>query len=315
MKSICCTLFEGNYHYGVAALINSVYENGFIGDFYIGYKGELPLWTSNVVKVDSNIWQNGVVYVFAENCNIHFLPIETTMHMTNYKPEFLIKLSNLSKGNFDGLFYFDPDIVIKCRWSFFEKWIEYGVALVHEVVSNDLPNTHPFRHEWREIASKVNLTNSRVLTSYINAGFIGLKLCNIDFVKNWGDILNLAIKTYNYDGKQLQSLNRTYSFNFFDQDALNAAAMCSGEPISEMGPEAMDFVNAGWTMSHATGSPKPWKKKFLISALLGIPPTKAEKEYWRFVKGIINPYSNLYIKRKNVAILISSFIGRFYKRR
>ena len=64
------------------------------------------------------------------------------------------------------------------------------------------------------------------------------------------------------------------------------AAMCYENPISEMGPDAMDFVQSGWiAMSHATGSPKPWNKKFLLSAIKGMPPSRAEKAYWAMLTG------------------------------
>jgi hypothetical protein len=39
-----CTLSEGDYHHGVATLINSLINVGYDGHFWLGYRGELPAW-------------------------------------------------------------------------------------------------------------------------------------------------------------------------------------------------------------------------------------------------------------------------------
>lgn len=90
--------------------------------------------------------------------------------------------------------------------------------------------------------------------------------------------------------------------------------MCCKSPISEMGPEAMDFVHGGWTMSHAVGTPKPWKKRFLVSALKGISPTLQDSAYWKNVDGPIHSFSNSKIRRTKFSILLATFIGRFYRK-
>jgi hypothetical protein len=76
----------------------------------------------------------------------------------------------------------------------------------------------------------------------------------------------------------------------------------------------MDFVGAGWTMSHATGWPKPWKKKFILSALAGIPPSRQDKRYWQNIDYPISLYDNLKKQQTNMNIIIGSAIGRFYRR-
>ena len=44
MNITLCTLFEGNYHFGVAALSNSLIAAGYAGDLWVGYRGALPGW-------------------------------------------------------------------------------------------------------------------------------------------------------------------------------------------------------------------------------------------------------------------------------
>jgi hypothetical protein len=76
----------------------------------------------------------------------------------------------------------------------------------------------------------------------------------------------------------------------------------------------MDFTYGGFTMSHAVGAPKPWRKPFVLSGLHGNPPSLADKAYWSNVQSPIQLYTNKEIRIKTIAIRITSFIGRFYKR-
>ena len=41
-RQLVCTLAEGHYFYGVAALVNSLVRAGFEGTVVIGFRGERP---------------------------------------------------------------------------------------------------------------------------------------------------------------------------------------------------------------------------------------------------------------------------------
>ena len=314
MASSVCTLFESHFHKGVAVLINSLYKNGFRGNLYAGYRGTLPEWSNRAIESPDLDWPGAKTLKVAEDLFIHFLPANTNYHLAHYKPGFMLSLLNGPAKDAEGLAYFDPDIVNLCKWSFYEKWMSYGVAMVHEVVSNDMPPTHPSRMEWYKIIRMINREPKRVIHSYINSGFCGVSIKNIEFLKVWSQIIEVAIKEYKMDATTFIEYDRTSAFYCIDQDSFNIAAMCCESPISEMGPEAMDFIGSGWTMSHAAGWPKPWKNKFILSALSGNPPSRPHKNYWNNIKEPISLHSNFYTSLRKTEIFVATLIGRCYRR-
>ncbi|MGN6616299.1 MAG: hypothetical protein ACTHJ5_03915 [Ilyomonas sp.] len=315
MNSVICTLFEKHYHYGVASLINSLYQNGFKGSIYVGYRGSLPPWTAGAKKNEFTEWKDASSYKVAEDLYVHFMPLNTDYHLTNYKPSFMLQLLEGPAKDAKGIVYFDPDIVVKCNWLFFENWISHGVALVHEDVHNDKPATHPIRMEWTKIIKRYNREIKHTLQSYISGGFCGVAKQDFEFLNTWKEFIQIGIEEYHADPKRIWSFDKTQPFCFLDQDALNISVMCTESAISEMGPEAMDFAQGGWTMSHATGSPKPWKKNFIWYALKGQPPSLAEKLFWSYATYPIANYNVVQLKLKSLGLLTSAFIGRFYRRR
>ena len=317
MSSVICTLFEGHFHYGVAALVNSHYQHGFKGDFFIGYRGELPFWATAATNNNSLNWPGTKTLIIAEELKLHFLPINTNAHFTNYKTHFILELWEkcIDDSLVTGILYFDPDIVNKCSWKYYEQWITYGVALVHEIVWNDMPPSHPKRHQWATVASGLGYQIKNKLNSQINAGFIGVASDKLGFIQMWNNLITHAVQNFKFDMTKLaQHPDNNNLFSAGDQDLLNLTAMCTNEDLSEFGPEGMDFISGGWPMSHATGSPKPWKKNFIMSALNGKPPTLADKAYWKNVNGPVNCYKPIKIKFKRFCIVGAAFIGRFYAR-
>ena len=315
MQAGICTLFEGHYHYGLAAFTNSLYQHGYRGSIYAGYKGSLPTWASAAHETLSLPWPRARTLDIAPDLQIHFLPLDTEFHLTNYKPFFMLQLWEEQITEANALAYFDPDIVIKCKWDFFETWMSHGIALVHESDGNNMTATHPIRKEWEKVIIKSNRQTTRSMNSYINGGFCGVLKENIEFIKVWADIIETGIKYFKLTPDQWNhSYTRTYIFCAQDQDALNIAAMCSESPISEIGPEGMDFIQGGFTMSHALGTFKPWKKKFIWSALRGVSPSRADRSYWQSARGPIDIYHPMYIRMKQVSISVAAFISRFYRR-
>lgn len=315
-KTIICTLFEKDYHHGVSVLVNSIYASNFRGDIFIGYKGNLPDWVKEKA-IDTSVysWAGGIlVYEISSEFRLFFLKINTKKHLAHYKPLFMLELMNNVSTSAEKIVYFDPDIILKCNWLFFEVWMDFGVALVHEITMHDMPSSHPTRRLWEKIIIEAGYKITRQLSSYINSGFCGVTRNNLEFLSLWNSYVDIAINEYGQDETLFATFDRTALFWNIDQDTFNMTAMSSNTSISEYGPEGMDFLNGGQIMSHATGTPKPWNKKFILNALKGNPPSLADKFYWKNSNNPIKLYNTRFLDLKKKSILIASFMGRFYKK-
>jgi hypothetical protein len=306
MKSAVCTLFEGNYHYGVGALANSLYAQGFRGTIYAGYRGELPPWIGGSSTVDGFVEFSPV-----QGLVLRFIPLDTKIHLTNYKPDFMLSLWQKHCREAESLFYFDPDITVICRWSFFEEWVQAGVAMCADI-NPAMPENHPLRHAWKQFYQPNGISFRREPDLYFNGGFLGLARLQIEFLHCWQQLQELM--TPEIGG--LQNVNvkdRTYLFHKTDQDAMNVAAMASESPISPMGQDGMDFQQGGggYVMSHALGGQKPWKKQFLSSVLRrGHAPSRADRLFFRHVKTPIPLYSSAAFSCRQASLLAASLLGR-----
>lgn len=309
MTSAVCTLFEGHYHLGAAALINSLWASGFRGRMLCGYRGALPPWSG-----PSRSESDGVtVKDLGEGFEIWFVPVETAMHFTNYKPTFLRKHWDGAAGSPDSFYYFDPDIVLKCPWTILERWTDGGVAL-SEDVNFYLPPRHPLRIGWTQWLTELGIEKPvRPLERYYSAGFIGVPRGSKEILSAWEEMVALIGKTTG-SLAHLKAGNATSLFHTPDQDALNIALMCSAVPINAAGWEAMDFAHGGHLLSHAIGGRKPWRGGFLQQALLGYPPSTAHKTFFDYVERPIPVFTSSERSRLKLTLSLGAFIGRFYRR-
>lgn len=308
MNSAVCTLFEGDYHYGLGALVNSLYNHGFRGVVWAGYKGALPPWATGLTP-----GKGYDDFAVTADCHIHFVPISTASHFANYKPEFMLSLWEQHCSETEILFYFDPDIVLRCRWSFYEEWAVKGIALCQEIVNGYMSSDHPIRLEWKEFASQHGHTCCREIDRYYNSGFIGLTKEHKSFLCIWRDLIE-DVRKQGVPVDNFVQGDRSQPFHIADQDTFNLAAMISSHPLSSIGPEGMGFEGGGFTMVHATGSPKPWCKHMVREALSGKAPTLADKMYWMFSNMPISLYNKNELLLKRMDLRCGSALGRFIRR-
>lgn len=306
-EGIVCTLFEGDYHFGLAALVNSLAASGFKGCIWAGYRGRIPPWINQLQRCD-----NENEYVVNRDIRLVFLYIETSTHFANIKPRFMQELIS-SHPEYRYIFYFDPDITLRCAWSFFIEWGKHGIALCEDVTNGTMPANHPLRLKWIELVSTIGLTNPIPLSRYFNAGFVGLPTSSVSFLQLWQDAISLT-ESLGVDVTVFGPGSRADPFYAVDQDALNISAMYTEHQLATIGPEGMGLVPGGFTMYHALGSPKPWRKKMIRSALSGVSPSSADKAFLLHVISPIRPYSRFELKIKMLSCSLGSLIGRFYRR-
>lgn len=304
---ILCTLFEGDYHLGLAALVNSLAASGFKGCIWAGYRGKLPPWT---YQLERSIKENE--YIVTSGIRIAFVLVKTHVHFANMKPQFMRGLI-LEHPECKYICYFDPDITIKCKWNFFVKWVRFGIALCEDLTNGTMPADHPLRLEWMELVAAIGLVSPRALSRYFNGGFVGLSVASASFLELWERVIDFA-EVQGVDTRAFGPGTRLDPFYATDQDALNIAAMYTGHQLTTIGPEGMGLVPGGFTMYHALGSPKPWRKKMTWSALQGVSPSNADKAFLSHSSFPIHPYHSLQLKWKRFSCNVGSLIGRFYRR-
>ena len=300
-SDIIVTLYEGHYHFGVAALTNSLIKANFNGLLRVGYRGELPLWVNQLKNIkDQDYYVN-------EGIIISFITLNTDMHFGYYKPQFMYD-TLLAYPVAQRIFYFDPDIVVNAPWHFFSSWVASGVALCLDNCFYFVHRNHPWRKEWMALAN-VEPTFECQVDHYVNSGFVGLNRSNIDVLKRW----ILLTEKYRSAGGSVTSFDKTgYRAVKTDQDLLNAVMTISDDlKFSLIGTEGMGFSFPAYLMSHAVSDVKPWKKNFLADLIKkGARPNVTDKDYMNSANFPIVAYDKLSFKLKSVNMKVASMLGR-----
>ncbi|MDQ8190595.1 hypothetical protein [Roseibacillus persicicus] len=321
MISTVCTLFEGHYHYGVAALTTSLHVQGFRGEVFAGYRGDLPHWASSAKLNNESDWEGCRTIETLSGVKLHFIPVETQYHLTNYKPDFMLKLLEGPASYADSIYYLDPDICLSAPWSYFQNWVKCGVA-VCEDVNSPLSENHPRRVGWRRYFESSGISLRFRFTDYVNGGCVGVERKEIGFLECWRDIQEAMAPAVGglsasklCGGTSPLMKDPLFCFNASDQDALNAAIeACPDVLVSILGQEAMAFKSGKAILPHALGSPKPWQKNLITLALGGKPPTTADKAYWDHVSGPLSAHTAGEIRTSRRKLQLASGIARFIRR-
>lgn len=278
MKTVLYTLYEGDYHFGVAALLNSALAVGFDGDFCIGYRGELPPWVRQLNRVSEDCYE-------LNSSSIRFMSCETPRHLGYYKAQLGIEVFD-QDSSVDAVVYADPDVLLLAPWEFFREWLAVGVALVQDINFPTVSQSHPWRLAWTAIAENAGVETTRACERYPNSGFIGVTRGHCSLLGCWEKL----IQAYENSGGDVSRFNMAERWRAItgDQDLLAAALQCFDGRVSWSGPEAMGFTGYYFILSHAIESPKPWGKSFATQALRGNKPTEAARLWLKHSKSPIN---------------------------
>lgn len=323
MKTAICTLFEGHYHYGLAALLNSLHVKGFEGSVYVGYRGNLPAWALKSGKKETiDHYKNAIRLSLGNEVEVIFLELETDYHFTNYKPNFMLELWSGPALEVETMVYMDPDIVVSLEWGLYDEWFKHGVALCEDI-NSPVHEYHPKRSNWRKFYAR----HSKVLKFksgyYVNGGFVGVRKEFKSFISEWKELQELmaevvgGLSRSSLTGQQLkkEATGIFAPFSKTDQDALNATIEFTEQPTSILGKEAMGFIAGKALLPHALGTPKPWMNKPLKKFINGYSPRLIDKLYWKYANGTIKSKPPAEVARNKFFTNTASLLSRFYARK
>ncbi|WP_038158653.1 hypothetical protein [Verrucomicrobium sp. BvORR106] len=299
--SAICTCVEGDYHYGLAALVNALVVHGFQGDIRVLYRPPLPPWVGS----SSGIFEVPPV-------TLHFDIAESPAFLASQKADYMLSLLDKYE-HLTSISYFDPDIVPGAPWSFFESWMRDGVALCEDNCFGLMGSNHFIRKEWAKFAAQqLGREVTHELSRSFNSGFVGVRREHRSLLEDWKNatqhLPNIGIGI-----SAFKPGTRRDPFFGTDQDTLNVACMINPSPLSTLGMEGMGFTPGMDVMWHAVDNPKPWRRRYLGSLLRhGTRVPAAHREFWRHANGVIRPWTAGQVLLRQLDLKLAAAVSRFY---
>lgn len=305
---VATTLAENKYFLGLSALLNSIAARGkYIDKMVVGYREELPKWLPELSPS-----KNGMSCILASGIELELIEMKGDLHMVHEKPKWFRYFTEVLEPDADEYFFFDSDIVVACRMSFFGEWVKQGIGICEDV-NNKMSRDHPIRKQWIQYALEEGVEIESQIDWYFNSGFLAWTQETKYFLTEWEKCFEILAKRSG-DMKQFRVHDRTHPVLSANQDSLNLASMITKLPISTIGPEAMGFVNGMPVMSHPIGM-KPWNKKYFKDFLRGHRPRLSDMEFWKNLNGSeFTPMGNMYVKFKIFTCKTLRGLSRFYRR-
>ena len=301
-----CTLWENDFHKGVATLVNSLSRAGYRGTVWAGYRGNLPPWSG--VGIED---QNGHTFEVG-GIRIQFKKLETSIHFSQYKAIWMAHIMEELAPAATGIYYFDPDIFVLASWSFFEEWLSFGIAACEDSHS-PLNASHPVVRRWQLYLRQIGKDIRQAPEASLNSGLLGVPRASLAFLQDWQTVITAAQRDFNL-GSLLKTSTRANLFLNIDQDALTMTTCFSPHPVSWVGVDGMGFDRGLWLTLHAY-MVKPWRRKVIRDLLQhGRKPDQQLRLYWEFAGGPIPVESRLRLQVHRFLIPAAALLSRFYQR-
>lgn len=304
---IITTLAEHEYFLGFAALLNSFAAFGPYADkVIVGYRKELPDWLPELTPS-----KFGHSFTASTGPEIEFVQLNGNLHMVHEKPKWFIHVTEVLAPEGTEYFFFDSDIVINERMSFFGEWVREGIAVCGDI-NYFFERRHPIRKKWATLAQDAGYVIRNDIDNYYNSGFLGWTQETKSFLHDWINAFEV-LAPHSGNMQKFRVFDRTATVLSTNQDSLNLAMMITDQPLALFGPEAMGFIYGLQLMHHPIGA-KPWNRNFIRDFFVGHPPRQADVAFWNHINGKeLSPVGRTRRVIMHRMCQLLRFKGRIYK--